>query len=318
MDSTAEAKQELSQLNTTSLDARKAELAALLRFSDGLRVVENRLIFTIDLNLEVVALRMHRAIVSLYGCNATLRAVAPTRARHAPHWLVHVDRDAEVLARRAGLLDRRGRPVHGIPPHLIAGNVAVNESVWRGAFLARGVLVENGRTTALDVTCPGIEAALALVGIARRLGIRAKAIETRGSHHVVLRNADNIGDLLARMGAPQTQAAWKQRRRHKPHRTDRYPPAGFDDANQRRAEIAAAATAAQVERALAILGDTAPDHLAQAGRLRIEHRLASLEQLAALADPPLSKDTIAGRIRRLIAMAERIGPTANPSRREAI
>ncbi|WP_236724974.1 hypothetical protein, partial [Mycobacterium avium] len=37
-------------------------LSSLLRFSDGLRVVENRLIFTIDLNLEVVALRMRRAI----------------------------------------------------------------------------------------------------------------------------------------------------------------------------------------------------------------------------------------------------------------
>ena len=313
-DSTVEAKQELSHLSITSPDARKAELSALLRFSDGLRVTDNRLVFSIDLNLEAVALRLCRAILSLYGCHAGVRAVtAPARAGRSPHWLVHVDRDAELLARRAGLLDRRGRPVHGMPPHLMVGGAVVSESVWRGAFLARGVLIENGRTKALDVTCPGIEAALALAGTARRLGVRAKAIEARGSHHVVVRHADDIGELLARMGAQRAQLAWQQRQCRKPLRSERPPQVAFSDANQRRAELAAASTTAQVERALDILGAAAPDHLVLAGRLRIEHRHASLEQLAALADPPLSKDTIAGRIRRLIAMAERLG-TARPSR----
>ena len=42
-----------------------------------------------------------------------------------------------------------------------------------------------------------------------------------------------------------------------------------------------------------------------AGRLRIEHRQASLEELGQLASPPLTKDAIAGRIRRLLAMADK-------------
>ncbi|MGW4256353.1 helix-turn-helix domain-containing protein, partial [Streptomyces californicus] len=32
---------------------------------------------------------------------------------------------------------------------------------------------------------------------------------------------------------------------------------------------------------------------------------ASLEELGALADPPLTKDAVAGRIRRLLAMADK-------------
>jgi len=36
-----------------------------------------------------------------------------------------------------------------------------------------------------------------------------------------------------------------------------------------------------------------------AGRLRLEHPQASLEQLGALADPPMTKDAVAGRLRRL-------------------
>ena len=41
------------------------------------------------------------------------------------------------------------------------------------------------------------------------------------------------------------------------------------------------------------------------GRLRLEHRQASLEELGALADPPMTKDAVAGRIRRLLATADK-------------
>ena len=60
-----------------------------------------------------------------------------------------------------------------------------------------------------------------------------------------------------------------------------------------------------MERALEILGDDAPEHLIDAGRLRIKHRQASLEELGQLAEPPLTKDAIAGRIRRLLALADK-------------
>lgn len=40
-------------------------------------------------------------------------------------------------------------------------------------------------------------------------------------------------------------------------------------------------------------------------KLRMEHKQASLEELGALADPPLTKDAVAGRIRRLLAMADK-------------
>jgi DNA-binding protein WhiA len=60
-----------------------------------------------------------------------------------------------------------------------------------------------------------------------------------------------------------------------------------------------------VERALEILGDEVPDHLKYAGALRLEHRDASLDELGQHADPPMTKDAIAGRIRRLLAMADK-------------
>jgi hypothetical protein len=60
-----------------------------------------------------------------------------------------------------------------------------------------------------------------------------------------------------------------------------------------------------VKRALEILGEEIPDHLAAAGHLRLQHSQASLEELGQLAEPPLTKDAVAGRIRRLLAMADK-------------
>ena len=203
------------------------------------------------------------------------------------------------------LHDLRGRPVRGLPPQVVSGGLCDAEAAWRGAFLAHGSLTEPGRSSALEVTCPGPEAALALVGAARRLGIQAKAREVRGVDRVVIRDGDVIGAMLTRLGAHDTFLAWEERRMRREVRATANRLANFDDANLRRSARAAVAAGARVERALEILGDEVPDHLAQAGRLRLEHKQASLEELGQAADPPMTKDAVAGRIRRLLALADR-------------
>ena len=178
-------------------------------------------------------------------------------------------------------------------------------AAWRGAFLAHGSLTEPGRSSSLEISCPGPEAALALVGAARRLGVQAKAREVRGVDRVVVRDGDAIAVLLTRLGAHEALMAWEDRRMRREVRATANRLANFDDANLRRSARAAVAAGARVARALEILGEDAPEHLLQAGRLRIEHSNASLEELGALADPPMTKDAVAGRIRRLLAMADK-------------
>jgi DNA-binding protein WhiA len=73
----------------------------------------------------------------------------------------------------------------------------------------------------------------------------------------------------------------------------------------RRSAQAAVAAGARVERALEILGEDIPEHLRYAGQLRLQHKQASLDELGHLASPPMSKDAVAGRIRRLLAMADK-------------
>lgn len=77
-------------------------------------------------------------------------------------------------------------------------------------------------------------------------------------------------------------------------------------ANERRRTVGAAATVAAVRDALDKL-DSAPRRLVEAGRLRLDHPDASLAELGALANPPMTKDAIAGVLRRLIRLAARQG-----------
>ena len=195
--------------------------------------------------------------------------------------------------------------MRGLPNRLTTGSREELAAIWRGAFLAAGSLSDPGRSAALEVSCPGNESAMALVGAAGRLGISAKAREVRGVHRVIVRETEAIADMLRAIGAEKTLADWEALRQRREVRATANRLVNFDDANLRRSAQAAVAACARVERALEILGDEVPDHLRYAGELRLSHRDASLDELGHHADPPMTKDAVAGRIRRLLAMADK-------------
>ena len=302
---TASVKDELSRLPVTRACCRKSEVAAMLRFGNALHIVAGRVVVEAELDTAQAARRLRREIGEVYGHPSELLVLQPGGLRRATRYVVRVSREGETLARQTGLLDARSRPVRGMPPQVVGGAACDAESAWRGAFLAHGSLTEPGRSSSLEVTAPGPEAALALVGAARRLGIQAKAREVRGVDRVVVRDAEAISELLTRLGAHDAVMVWEERRMRREVRATANRLANFDDANLRRSARAAVAAGARVDRALELLGDDIPEHLKEAGALRLAHKQASLEELGQLADPPMTKDAIAGRIRRLLALADK-------------
>ena len=303
---TAQVKSELASTTITKACCRKAEVASVLRFAGGLHIVAGRVVVEAELDTGAAARRLRTDIAEIYGHDSEVVVMQGSGLRKGTHYIVRVPRDGEVLARQTGLVDAAGRPVRGLPPQVVNGSSCDAVAAWRGTFLAHGSLTEPGRSSSLEVSCPGPEAALALVGAARRLGISAKAREVRGVDRVVIRDGEAIGALLTRLGAHESLLAWEERRMRREVRATANRLANFDDANMRRSARAAVAAGARAQRALEILADEVPDHLKMAGALRVEHRQASLEELGQLHDPPLTKDAIAGRIRRLLAMADKI------------
>jgi cell division protein WhiA len=302
---TAAVKNELAHVPVVKPCCRKAELATLLRLTNALHIVGGQVVVETELDTSAAARRVRTDVVELFGKQAELKVLSAGGLRRGNRYVVTVAKDGEGFARASGLLDVQGRPVRGLPAAIVGGGVCDAAAAWRGAFLAHGSLTEPGRSCSLEITCPGPESALALVGAARRLGVSAKARDVRGVDRVVVRDGDAIGVLLTKLGAHEGVLAWEERRMRREVRATANRLANFDDANLRRSARAAVAAAERVSKALEILGDDAPEHLLEAGRLRLKHGQASLEELGALADPPLTKDAVAGRIRRLLALADK-------------
>ncbi|MEY3966669.1 DNA-binding protein WhiA [Aquiluna borgnonia] len=284
---------------------RAAELATILRFCGGLHLISGRIAIEVELDSSALARRISRAILELYGIHSELSVVSMGGLRKSSGYQIRVLKEGELLARQTGLIDNRGRPVRGLPATLVSSTLDEAKAIMRGAFLAHGTLTDPGRSTSLEITAPGNESAMALVGVARRLGVTAKAREVRNVYRVVVRDGEGITELLKQMGCTDQVQKWEELRNRREVRGVANRLANFDDANLRRSAQAAVAAGARVARALEILGEDAPEHLRYAGALRLQHRDASLDELGRLAEPPMTKDAIAGRIRRLLATADR-------------
>ena len=111
---TAVVKDELSWLRVARPCCRKAEVSAVLRFAGGLCVVGGRIVVEAELDTDSAARRLGRDIAEVFGHSPDIIMLAPDGPRRAGRYLVRVARDGESLARQAGLLDGRGRPVRGL------------------------------------------------------------------------------------------------------------------------------------------------------------------------------------------------------------
>ncbi|MDO5060329.1 MAG: DNA-binding protein WhiA [Actinomycetaceae bacterium] len=303
---TAGLKKELVQHPVTTASQMNAEIATLLRFAGGLHEVNGRVVIEAELDSKQAATRLRAFLAKLYNVSTSVVVVSGGALKKGDRYVVRVVERADQLARLTGLVDHRNQPIRGLPPEIVSGGEAEAIAAWRGAFLARGSLLEPGRSSSMELTAPGPEAALALVGVARRMGATARVREVRNSHRVVVKDADGISLLLDKLGAKETFEIWNSRRQRRELRGNINRLANFDDANLRRSARAAVAAGARVQRAFEILGDDIPAHLFEAGQLRLQYKEASLEELGKLSEPQLTKDAVAGRIRRLLALADKV------------
>lgn len=303
---TAELKDELARVEVTKSNIKSAEISTILRFCGGLHLVGGNIVVEIEVDTAALARRLKRELNDVYGVTSELAMISAGGIRKTTKYQLRVTQNAETLARQTGLIDTKNRPVRGLPAFLVSGSKAEAAAVWRGAILAHGSLTDPGRSATLEITAPGNEAAMALVGIARRLDVIAKVREARGVYRVVVREGDAIVEILKHTGAHGVVLKYEELRVRREVRGKQNRLANFDNANLMRSAQAAVASGMRVRRAMEILGENIPDHLKLAGDLRLQHRDASLDDLGRLASPPLTKDAIAGRIRRLLALADKV------------
>lgn len=305
MSLTTTVKDEVLGLPDAPPSTRLAELTTILRFGGGLHLVGGKLAVEVELDHAASAARVRKLAHVLLGIPTTATVIPANANKKFETVKVLVTEGADKLALNTGLLDTRRRPVRGLPNKLTTAPIGDLVGVLRGAFLARGIVSDPGRSQTIEIVAPTNESAMALVGACNRCGITAKTRDIRGGFRVVIRDSEAISAFLTYIGATTSLEKWSEARATREVRANANRLVNFDDANLRRSAQAAVAACARVERAFEILGTDIPDHLAYAGRLRLDNREASLDELGHYATPVLTKDAVAGRIRRLLAMADK-------------
>ena len=284
-----------------------AQAAAMMRFGGGLRPVNNQAVIRAQFDSLSAAQWLVDTLVTCFQREATIsQTTRQTPTGVVTRYDVLVERGAAALALQSGLLDRRMHIVAGLAPEIVGGSIAQVKAAWRGAFLAHGAISDPGKASYLEIVCPTHEAATSLQAMAARLGVGAKARKVKSSERVTLRDSDAIERMLILIGAPRSAREWTGKRSDGEARGKANRLANFDDANMRRSAKAAAEACEKVRHAFDVLGDDIPENLLMAGKLRLQHSDASLEELGHLADPPITKDAVAGRIRRLLQLCAKV------------
>lgn len=301
---TTSVKDEISSVYPQLATSMIAEISAMFRFAGGIQINGGVVSLQAELSHPGAARHLWELVRKVFNVEAELVAVRNSM-RNGNHYLLQITQNGERIARKIGLIDAKGRLVRGLAPQVVGGTKADAAAAWRGAFLARGTLLEPGRNACLEVVCPSLEAAYAIGGLARRLEIPYRARESRGAHRVDIREGDAISAMLARIGANDAVLKWEELRTEREVSGNANRLANFDDANMRRSADAAVVAVLRVKRAFEILGDEIPANLREAGECRIKYPEDSLNLLGERLNPPATKDAVAGRLRRLNTMADK-------------
>ena len=176
----------------------------------------------------------------------------------------------------------------------------------RGAFLAGGSVTDPGKGYHLELNTT--HQSVAREGfslIQETLGFPPKTASRGGGQVLYLKQSDRVSDCLTYLGAPVAAMGIMEAKLEKELNNNVNRRCNCDDAN-----ISKVVEAAQEQlTAIRILQEqkryeNLPNKLKQAAQARKKHPEASLTELAAMMEPPITKPAMNHRLKKLVQMAQ--------------
>ena len=176
----------------------------------------------------------------------------------------------------------------------------------RGAFLAGGSVTNPGKAYHLEFTTTHQSVSREAYTLMQEvLGFYPKSAQRSGGQVLYLKQSDMISDCLTYLGAPLAAMGIMEARLEKELNNKVNRRCNCDDANTSKVVEAAQEQLASI-RILQEMGilKSLPAKLQQAAAARQDNPEASLTELAAMMEPPISKPAMNHRLKRLVEMAK--------------
>jgi DNA-binding protein WhiA len=176
----------------------------------------------------------------------------------------------------------------------------------RGAFLAGGSVTDPGKGYHLEFATTHQSVARECYALIEEvMGFYPKSSGRSGGQVLYLKQSDLISDCLTFLGAPVAAMGIIEARLEKELNNNVNRRCNCDDANTSKVVEAAQEQlmALKILRERGMV-DNLPAKLKQAVKAREENPEASLTELAALMEPPISKPAMNHRLKKLVAMSQ--------------
>ena len=180
------------------------------------------------------------------------------------------------------------------------------EAFFRGAFLAGGSVTDPGKGYHMELTTTHQSVARETDALMREVMHFPPKLARRGGGQVLyLKQSEQISDLLTYLGAPVAAMGIMEARLEKELNNKVNRRCNCDDANISKVVEAAQEQLSAIRR-LRERGmlESLPAKLLQAAQAREENPAASLTELAAMMEPPITKPAMNNRMKKLVLLAK--------------
>ena len=178
----------------------------------------------------------------------------------------------------------------------------------KGAFLSCGTASDPNKSYHIEFVVPYKMLSFDLMKMLNDYGIKAKHMVRRYVNVIYIKDSESIEDLLALMGAHNAALEVINIKIYKDIRNITNRRINFENANLTKTADAAFQQMKAIEtvREKGIY-PTLSNDLKQIANIRYENPDASLRDIGAMCDPPLSRSAVNHRLKKLIALADTYG-----------
>lgn len=174
----------------------------------------------------------------------------------------------------------------------------------RGIFLAAGTVAGPDKKTHLELTTSHHALCREVMSLMLDMELSPRQAMRKSTSLLYWKDSGGVEDFLTLIGAQHAALEMMQAKVEKQVRNRINRRVNCEAANVIKASNAAAEQIAAIRRALDRGGwEVFPDSLHETIRLRLEDPTASLAELAARLDPPISKPGLSHRMRRIVTIA---------------
>jgi len=308
MSFTDEVKHELIRYENQSFKERKSELAALLRITGSISIINKKLSVQLKLKYGDLARLIYRWLKDNYKLEVEIIVRKNTTLKKEQYYELNLppqDGLDKFLADLGIFNEERGLDF-SIKSEFLQSDSS-GRAYLRGLFIGGGSINHPRSGYHLEFRCEHHAQAKDLIKLLSLFDISAKMVDHKDRYMVYLKDFESITTLLNLIGAQQSQLKMEDVKILREIKNDVNRKLNFETANLDKTVEAAMNQIEDIElidQEIGLINLTSS--LQEIARLRMKNPYASIKELGQKLDPPLSKSGVNHRLRRLNKKAEKI------------